>query len=275
MKTSTFLALLIGLSGVQLASAQQLKLSGMYIQWGYNREAYTRSTIHFKMSDGNNFYLHQATAHDKPDFPAIYKVPTQITIPQYNYRIGFWIDKAQTLGLELNFDHAKYVVTDGQVVHVTGVISDQQVDGDSVVNGAHFLHFEHTDGANWFHINLVRQVVLFQKKNGQGPLLTAMMKGGAGWNIPRTDFTWKGDRLNNKFHLAGYNFGVEGGLRIYPFKNWFFEWTGKTGYVRYINALVCTNHETGNRATHGFEYVETILTVGHTLHFHSSHTQGS
>jgi len=32
---------------------------GAYLQWGYNGEAYTHSNIHFKMSNGDNFILHQ------------------------------------------------------------------------------------------------------------------------------------------------------------------------------------------------------------------------
>lgn len=45
----------------------------MYFQWGYNTEWYTRSNIHVKMSNGNNFTLHKVKAHDSPDLDAIPK----------------------------------------------------------------------------------------------------------------------------------------------------------------------------------------------------------
>lgn len=240
---------------------------GMYIQWGYNAECYTKSNIHFKMSNGNDFVLHKAKAHDKGDFDAIYKEPGQISIPQYNYRFGFYLNKKHSKALELNFDHAKYVVTDGQKVRVTGTIDGKHVDGDSVLNRDSFLHFEHTDGANWLHINYVQQDILFKTASGSRPLLTSVMKAGAGINIPRTDFTWRGERLNNNFHIAGYNISVEAGLRLYFLKKLFFECTGKTGFVRYVNALACTPTQKGNRATHSFGYLEAIATLGYDIKF--------
>ena len=97
-------------------------------------------------------------------------------------------------------------------VHVTGTINGQHVDGDSVLNPATFLHYEHTDGANWLHINYAEQRTLFQTKAKTRNLVTVIYKAGAGINIPRTDFTYHGDELNNDFHIAGYNFGIEGGV---------------------------------------------------------------
>ncbi len=240
---------------------------GMYIQWGYNSENYTHSNIHFKMSNGNNFTLHHAKAHDTNGYEDIIKRPTQISIPQYNYRIGFYLNKSFTKAIEINFDHAKYIVADGQNVHVTGTIDKVHVDGDSILNRETFLHFEHTDGANWLHINYVEQKPLFLTKIKKRDLLTLIYKAGAGINIPRTDFTWRGERLNNDFHIAGYNFAAEGGLRFYPLKKLFLEGTAKTGFVKYVNALVDTNSSKGNRATHDFGYLEEIVTLGYQFKF--------
>lgn len=252
------------------AKAQTAKrhvIYGMYMQWGYNAETYTRSNIHFKMSNGDNFILHHVKAHDKGDYDGIIKDPGEISIPQYNYRIGFYLNQNLTKGIELNFDHAKYVVTDGQKVHVTGTIGGQQVNGDSVLNPETFLHFEHTDGANWLHINYFEQRPLIENRARTRDILTLIYKAGAGINIPRTDFTYHGDKLNNDFHIAGYNISVEGGLRFYMFRNFFLEATGKTGYVRYIDALANTTTAKGNRATHGIGYLEGIATLGYQFRF--------
>jgi hypothetical protein len=262
------MALLIALlSGTILLHAQDKKhkehwIKGVYLQWGYNVDAYSRSDIHFKMSNGDNFTLHSVKAHDSGDFDAVYKKPTEVSIPQYNYRIGFYLNKARSKAIEINFDHTKYIVTDGQTARVTGTIGGVKVDGDSVLNPKTFLHFEHSDGANWLHINYVRLYNGLQNHSHTRSIIKYMWKAGAGINIPRTDFTWKGDRLNNKFHIAGYNISTEAGLRLYPFKRLFLEATGKTGYVRYINALANTSASKGNRATHAFTYLEAIATLG-------------
>ena len=239
----------------------------MYLQWGYNTEWYTRSNIHFSMSNGDNFVLHSAKAHDSPDMNAIKTVPFEISIPQYNYRIGFYLNRSHTKALEINFDHAKYIVTDGQTVRVTGNIDGKPVDGDSMLNQDRFLHFEHTDGANWLHFNYVQQHGLLKTKSTGRSLITYVWKVGAGINIPRTDFTWRGDRLNNNFHIAGYNISAEGGARVYPFRKFFIEGTAKTGFVHYLNALTDTEKTSGNRATHHFGYFELIATVGYEINF--------
>ncbi len=239
----------------------------MYIQWGYNTEWYTKSNIRVIMPGGTDFTLHNAKAHDRPDLDAIYKKPLDVSIPQYNYRLGFYLNKKHSRALEINFDHAKYIVTDGQRVRVSGTIDGKRVDGDSTLNPATFLHFEHTDGANWLHINYVQQQTLLMKKKKNTPLLTFIWKAGAGINIPRSDFTWKGDRLNNNFHVAGYNFGAEAGVRFYPLKKFFLEFTGKTGYVRYMNALCNSNEIKGIRVRHGFGYFEMIGLIGYDINF--------
>ncbi len=242
-------------------------LKGMYIQWGYNTEWYTRSNINFKMSNGDHFRLHKAKAHDKPDMDAILDKPLEISIPQYNYRLGFYLNKKKTKAIELNFDHIKYVVTDGQKVKVTGTIDGKPVDGDSILNSASFLHLEHTDGGNLLHFNYVEQHTVLQNSSKSRDIINLIWKAGAGINIPRTDFTYRGDRLNNKFHIAGYNVSAEAGARIYPFKNIFLEFTGKSGYVKYINALANTSQQTGNRVNHSFGYVELIGLVGFDFKF--------
>ena len=254
------------------ASAQTSKkkdrfFKGMYLQWGYNTEWYTKSNIKFKMSNGNDFTLHKVKAHDSPDLDAILEKPLEISIPQYNYRMGFYLNRDKTKALELNFDHAKYIVTDFQKVKVTGTIDGKQVDGDSILNPATFLHFEHTDGANWLHINYVQQQTLAKTNGTKRNLLTWVWKVGAGINIPRTDFTWRGEALNNMFHIAGYNISAESGVRYYPFKKFFIEATGKTGFVKYVNALANTPTMKGNRASHSFGYFELIGTFGFDINF--------
>ena len=255
---------------VSLHSSGQQKstfFKGMYIQWGYNTEWYTKSNIHFKLGNGSDFTIHHVVASDKPDFDAIIKKPVEISIPQYNYRIGFYLNEKKSQSVEINFDHAKYVVTDFQKAHITGTIDGEYVNGDSILNPETFLHLEHTDGANWLHINYVRQKTILHKKLSSLPLLNYIYKAGAGINIPRTDFTWRGDRLNNYFHIAGYNISVEAGARIYPCKHLFIEATGKTGFVQYINALANTTQMKNSRVKHNFEYFELIGLVGYDITF--------
>ena len=105
------------------------------------------------------------------DFESIYKSPLEISIPQYSYRLGLYLNKQLTKSIEVNFDHIKYVVTDGQKVRVTGKIGGVQVDGDSILDPQRFLHFEHTDGGNLLHINYVQQKTLALNAAKTRPLI--------------------------------------------------------------------------------------------------------
>src|SRR5262249_26201745 len=98
-------------------------------------------------------------------------------------------------------------------------------------------------------------------------LLTYVWKVGAGINIPRTDFTWRGDEYNNNFHIAGFNISAEGGFRFYPFRNFFIEGVAKTGFVQYMNALANTTTTSGNRVRHNFGYLEFIGLIGYDINF--------
>ena len=63
-----------------IAQKKSRLLEGMYIQWGYNTEWYTKSNIHFSMANGDKFTLHHAKAEDKPDLDAVLKKPAEISL---------------------------------------------------------------------------------------------------------------------------------------------------------------------------------------------------
>lgn len=258
---SVFLSVLLSFSA-HARFPDNTRLYGLYLQWGYNRDVYSKSTIHFKNGNEYDFKLYKVTAKDKPDFKAILTDPLQISIPQYNYRLGFYLNPEHTHAIELNFDHTKYVVEDYQKVRISGTLHGRALDTDTILD-PQFLHFEHTDGANFLHLNYVGQYALLKARKKQRLLLSAVIKPGVGIVIPRTDVTFEGKRLNNKFHVAGYVASMEAGLRFYPVKNLFLEPAVKGGFANYLNALTIE----GGSARHHFFYGEAILLIGYDICF--------
>ena len=54
----------------QVASALD---GNFYFAWGYNREKYSRSDIHYKSNDGDSvFVVKKARAHDRSNFSKIW-----------------------------------------------------------------------------------------------------------------------------------------------------------------------------------------------------------
>lgn len=237
---------------------KHISLSGMYVQWGYNRDWFSKSTLQFTNGDKYDFTIHDAVAHDKPDFENFWKNPLDITIPQNSMRIGFYLDKKHSSAIEVNFDHAKYVVDD-QRARITGKIYGEEIDMDTLVKSP-FLHMEHTNGANFLMVNYVKQRSLVDHKKLK---LTTIGKIGGGIVIPRSDVTIMGKRLDNKYHVAGYILAAEAGFRLYPLKRWFVELTGKGGFANYMNALTVEN----GSVKHHFYFAEVVGLVGYDIPF--------
>lgn len=263
MKKYLLGVLLLQFATSSFAQKNKKLFNGMYLQWGYNTEWYTKSTIHFNTSVNgvpHNYTIYKAKAHDRNDLDAIVKKPIEISVPQYNYRIGFYLNAKKTKAVELNFDHTKYIVYDNQKLRAKGYIGTTTFDKDTAFS-VNDMHFEHTNGANFYQINYVSQHLLKQKNNR--PQFTFLWKAGAGILIPKTDVTLSGKRIDNKFHIAGYCFGVEAGSRWYFAKKWFLEGTAKTGFANYTNSLAIDN----GKVSHKFGYFELIGTVGYEINF--------
>jgi len=279
MKSKFLLLMLLNSFGwnssaqTQPEKKEKKKDKQFYVTWGYTRARYSKSTLHFsdhsfkyhdytgRQSD-YDFTIFNATAHDKPDFDQLGDV-VNVTIPQYVFRIGYMLNSKW--GIELNYDHTKYVVDDYQVVKVKGEIFGTPVDGDSTLNPNTFLHFEHTDGANFWMVNAVRKWTIYS-----GPKRTSLslvFKPGAGVVIPRTDVSLFGEHLNNNWHVAGWIVGAEGGIRGEAFRHLFFEFVAKGSYADYRKCLVLG---TGNgTASHHFFTGQLTATIG--LKFQSSY----
>ena len=253
----------------QASNAQLFKkpiFSGIYAQWGYGRDKYSKSDIHFKNGSKYDFTIHDAVARDQPDFSGFKTNPLEITIPQNSFRIGVYLNKEHTHAIELNYDHAKYVIKDGQQARITGQIGGETIDKDTTI-GFPFLHFEHTNGANFYHLNYVGQEEIW--KNKKRRLASFVWKVGAGVMIPKSDVTIFGHRLDNRFHVAGYILGTEAGLRFYPLKNLFLEATLKGGFANYLSVLTVE----GGSARHHFYYGEVLGFLGYDLNFRKKHKE--
>lgn len=222
------------------------KTGTFYFSWGYTRAWFSKSTIHF--TDNSNKYhdatgrynnydftIYDAKAHDRPDFNRIYDV-INFSVPQFAYRIGYYFNNKADIGIEGNFDHTKYIVTDYQRVHIKGQFNGESVDKDTTLDPVNFLHFEHSDGANFLCFNFVKRWKFYSPSNYFN--CGWVVKPGMGMVIPRTDVTLFGERLNNDFHIAGYIFALETGMRVEFLKRAFFEFVAKGSYANYMQVLV-------------------------------------
>lgn len=227
-----------------------------YITWGYNLDWFSKSNLHFKGDDfgGYDFTLYKVKAHDNPGLGYIFN--SDLSIPQYVYRVGYYFNNKNLTGVEIAFDHTKYIMTQNQIVHVKGTIQGEVIDKDTIV-GRDFLMFEHTNGANFLMANFIKRYCLYTTENLKHRL-QLVMKAGAGIVIPKTDVTIFGQRLNNRFHVAGYVAGLDVGLRYDLFRYFFIETSLKGVFANYTNVLTVGD----GRAHHHFFAGEYIFAAG-------------
>jgi hypothetical protein len=249
-------------AGVEAQSATgtptpERKKGTFYITWGYNKDYFSKSDLHFKNtgSEKYDFTLYDVKAKDRPGFRHI--LHANISIPQYVYRLGYYFNDAKDLGVEINFDHTKYVVIDDQRLKLKGYIHGTYYDTDTLVTSEQLLHFEHTNGGNFLMVNGLRRFNLLKTANRKH-MFGIVAKAGAGIVIPKTDVTLFGERLDNKFHIAGYLAGVDIGFRYDFFKYFFLEGSGKGVFANYTDVLVIGT----GKAHHYFWTGEIILAAG-------------
>lgn len=227
-----------------------------YMTWGYNKDWFSKSDLHFSGSElgGYNFTLQDVEAKDRPGFDQIFN--TTLAVPQYVYRFGYFFNNKSNTGVEINFDHTKYVMIKNQTLHLRGNIGETFYDKDTLVD-ENFLLFEHTNGANFLMINFLKRYYLLKSANKKH-WVSFVLKPGAGVVIPKTDVTLFGKRLDNKFHVAGYIAGFDATLRYDFLKHFFIEASGKGTFANYTNVLTVGS----GKAHHHFFACEVIAGLG-------------
>jgi hypothetical protein len=248
---------LISIAAFSSATAQSNDYVGkkgqFYVSWGYNKEWYTQSHIKVKQESlGNDFTFRNVWGKDKPGWneKSIFKQP--VSIPQYNYRLGYWF--RDNWAIEINFDHTKYQVEQEQLLHVVGTMNHQKVDTFMVNRGK--LKWQLNNGANFFLFNLVhrKQIPYLKFNNFNASLL---LKGGVGFMTPHVENTIFDKDNKPGFQFGGLDVGVEAALRLTFFKYVYVEYCNKLVYANYWGLDVYEG-----KARQDFGCYEMILNLG-------------
>ncbi|MEN9685823.1 MAG: hypothetical protein RLZZ28_1609 [Bacteroidota bacterium] len=230
-----------------------------YFSWGYNKEWYTNSHVKISQPSLNNQYtLNNVISHDHPGWDeGLLSIP--LSIPQYNYRLGYFFNREKGLALEINFDHTKHLIQDGQDVKLTGTLNGRQVDSTIRFSEANGFYYYLNNGANFLLFNLVKRWNWNKSKSGKFKL-DALAKAGIGPVIPHVQNSFFGKANDPGFQIGGWNMGVEAGLRATFYKSVFLEFTNKLDYARYSNLQIYQG-----TARQAFGTYELILSLGFTL----------
>jgi len=233
----------------------------LYLIWGYNRDRYTSSTVHFidKGTGDYDFRLYNATAKDQPNQEKILRTP--LSVPQYNFALGYLFNPKKNMGIELSWHHLKYVIRDNQMLHLKGTIQGQYFDQDTLV-GANFVHLEHTNGNNYLRLGLVKTYnIVFAPKQKVNLQFVAKYQAGVLW--PKTYSKIMGAENDGPFRPSGLVVGLSGGLRLMALKYLFLEPSFDFSYAVYTGAKLSGT----GRARQKFGSMQSILAAGISVPF--------
>jgi len=248
--TASFLGL-IRLSVAQdLIEPKPRKQGEFYFSWGYNRDWYSKSDIHIFRHDADpaksyDFMLYDAKAHDKPDMWKWWYLE-RLTIPQYDMTAGYFFGNKSDFGIEIGWNHLKYVVTDWQNIHLKGQIHGTPIDRVAPLD-PDTLHLQHTNGNNYLLINFVKRQNLLLYRNIQ---VSALAKIGGGPMISYTIDTILGDNDPGYFHYHGWVAAASLGVRATFLKHLFIQTDMQGAFANYTNTKL--GHEHLGMARHHF-----------------------
>jgi hypothetical protein len=239
----------------------------VYFSWGYNTESYTNSNVRVKQSSlGNDFTWVNVSGNDHRgwDEGIFHKA---ISIPQYNYRLGFFIDRKRGLAVEINFDHTKFIFSD-QTARLKGTLGGRAVDTLIAFNANNGYYYYLNNGANFLLFNLVKRFHLYADKSenikfdflakaGVGPVIPHVQNG---FFLDSTAGSLKQQPNDPHFQLGGWNVGVEAAVRATFLHYVYLELSNKIDYARYSNLKIYDG-----TAKQAFGTYEFVLSLGLTI----------
>lgn len=238
----------------------------LYFFWGGNRGYYTDSDIRFQ-GENYDFTLHNVPAQDKPKGWHIdYINPSRITIPQTNFRVGYFI--TDHYNISIGVDHMKYVMYQDKAVRFDGYYPNEgsyneYIDGQQLLLTEDFLQFEHTDGLNYINIEFARVDDIshwFGIRNTDVFQVNFTAGLGAGILFPKTNSTLMDKQRYDDFHVSGFGTSIKSGLNFTFFKHFFIQTELKGGYIHMGD--IRTTPSKADKASQSFSFAETVIAIG-------------
>ena len=240
----------------------------VYGFWGWNRGWFTNSDLHF-IGNNYDFTLNNIVAKDRqsPFDLGVYFGTTTLTIPQYNFRLGYFLNN--NIDISIGVDHMKYVMVEEQETEISGKIDNgSEFDGiyenTPFQTNQRFLKFEHTDGLNYLNVELTYNknlLGLLKIKNNPNKFEINYLAGaGLGAMMPRSNVTLMSNKKNDEFHFAGYGFAAKLGLNLTFYQYFFIRSEYKGGFTNLPD--IRTTEDPADKASQHFWFTQLNINFG-------------
>ena len=239
--------------------------------WGYNRSGYTKSNIRF-VGPSYDFTLQGAVAYDNPEefnF-TVYFDPKQITVPQFNARIGYYFK--DHWAISLGYDHMKYIFADNNQVSLSGEIDasvgaqwEGTYTGEPITTNRKLFHYENSDGLNYIRLELTRTDMLFNVGDREWFALSSNIGVATGGLLSYNDYTFAGKANTRTISMSGYGLSAHLGLRFEFFRHVFLQSTFSGGLNHQTKVRTRPN-DPSSYARHAYGYMMFDTAIGFLLY---------
>lgn len=234
----------------------------LYFYWGWNGSSYSNSDISFK-GDNYDFTLNNVQAQDRQSKFSFSKYfsPTSITIPQYNFRVGYYFK--DNWDISFGIDHMKYVVEQGSTAQISGSISnsgtefDGEYNNDDIIIQEGLLEFEHTDGLNYVNFDIRHTNTLLNTNKVD---IDFIKGAGIGFLYPKTNATLLNNERYDDFNIAGYGISAVAAVRVTFFERFFIQSELKGGFINLPN--IRTTLSSADSASQNFFFLQQNILFG-------------
>lgn len=215
-----------------------------FTSWGFNRTGYTKSNIHF-LGQGYGFNLKYSKATDNQSkFGSGDYALNSISVPQYNFKIGYYYKKKWHIALSL--DHFKYLFSDNNAVVFSGFASldtntvkfgpaqtlgKGYIANKNLKTSSNYFNYSNAKGLNYIHADIgwTEKLFVFGRKGEF--VLSSNLGIGSGILISYTDLYFDQIQVRNVKSLSGFGISSFAGIRAEFMKHLFIYSNISAGFI--------------------------------------------
>ncbi len=252
-KTCLSLWVMLFLLCVSFPHFATAQLGTIYLGVGYNTSWYRNTNIHIEQGELNNSYtMNNVKANNKTN--------SAFSPLLLNYRLGFYFNEFQNVGMEIAYDPYRYAIKDNQIINFKGTVNGRLNVNRLVYFTKSNGSFYYMDGVNFFLLNFVRRYQVF-RNNTKSIGVDAMWKAGVGPALPHFKSSLPVNEVDGpQFGQGGWNIAGEGALRLTLYRYAYIELALKYDYASFSGLKIYQGTAGQDLHTYG-----AIVTAGFTF----------
>lgn len=219
----------------------------IFLSWGYNVSAYTKSNLNLVGSQ-YNFTLYQSKGTDIPSDQLKNYTLNSLSIPQHNIKVGYYYKNKWFFSLAL--DHMKYMYSDYNQVQISGnatfpiqdvtlgnnqYLTNVELISQNIVTNRNQFNYNNASGLDYIHAELGKTKRWYEAGKKNDFTASTNVGFGAGLLYSHTSLLYNGVQGPVTNSLSGYGISGFAGLRFEAYKRFFLYTNFSLGFLHKVH----------------------------------------